>query len=208
MSSCVSPKGRHRHRIARRLADVGRRRRAANGSVINPRNRMRNSESPKLCSNSPAASIATMAATPPAARARAGPRRNCADEPDRGRHDEPRATRERRQAALGGELHGHVVQMRACVVRLVLGIDGVGRLVFLDVRLRHHVRPDAVHGWSAIIALPDLSIAMRSRLVASFGSNDRQRALPDAGRRDEHEEHDERPARRRAASSCAAEQAA
>ena len=40
---------------------------AANGSVTSSSNSMRNSESPKLCSNMPAASMATMAASAAAA---------------------------------------------------------------------------------------------------------------------------------------------
>ena len=60
--------------------------------------------------------------------------------------------------------------MRARVVRLVDRIDRVWRLVFLEYAFGTMFGPTPVHGWSAIIALPDLSIAMRSRLVASFGS--------------------------------------
>src|SRR5262249_371377 len=43
---------------------------AAKGSVIITRKSIRNSESPKLCSKSPAASMPAMAASPPAARNR------------------------------------------------------------------------------------------------------------------------------------------
>ena len=54
---------------------MARERAAAKGSVTRTRNRIRNSESPKLCSNMPAPSIETTAASVAAARNRIGPSR-------------------------------------------------------------------------------------------------------------------------------------
>ncbi len=96
---------------------------AAKGSVTSTRNSIRNSESPKLYSNMPAASIAITAASADAAMKRDDPVAEPPHQIGRERDDEPEPDGERRQAALGGDLHRHVVQVR------VDGLDRLGHAV-------------------------------------------------------------------------------
>ena len=112
-------------------ASIGRA--AANGSVISTRKSIRNSESPKLYSNSPAASIAASDASaaaastrseptvpPPTGGSRADPAlRNIRNSARATTATNPSQTSKRRQAALRCDLQRHVVQMR---VRLVHGV--------------------------------------------------------------------------------------
>ncbi len=108
---------------------------AAKGSVIRTRNRIRNSESPKLYSNMPAASIDTTAASATAVSDRLPERKSrTRSTTNNATNRQPRG--ERGQAALGGHLHRHVVQVR------VDRFDRVGIPIFLIERL-HHVGADA-----------------------------------------------------------------
>ena len=109
-------------------------------------------------------------------RARAGPRRELAERQiAAGDEHEPR--RERRQAAFGGELDRHVVEMRARVLGLSAGSTASGVLYFARYSFGTMFGPTPTSGWSSIMAMPDLSIATRSRLVGSAGSKVGQRAL-------------------------------
>ncbi len=85
---------------------------AANGSVTISRKSIRNSESPKLYSNSPAASMPTSEASAAAGSARAPVARKALPQRSSEHGDERDPQRERGQAALGGDLHRHVVEVR------------------------------------------------------------------------------------------------
>ena len=85
---------------------------AANGRVRRTRKSIRNSESPKLCSKSPAESMPAVAPRAVAARKRVAAGAHLVPEIPRHHADEPEPDSERRQAALGGNLHRHIVQMR------------------------------------------------------------------------------------------------
>ena len=150
---------------ARAAAAASSPRAAANGSVTSTRKSIRNSESPKLYSKSPAASIASDGGQRRrgrhfvrAAVGRAGT--SATSERD----DEPEPDRERRQAALGGNLQRHVVQVR---------VDRLDRVVGPVLRVDAAAPcsgPTPVSGWSLTIRAPISIIASRSWLVGSCTS--------------------------------------
>jgi hypothetical protein len=89
--------------------------------VINTRKSIRNSESPKLYSKSPAASIADSAASPVAGEQPVAVSADEAHESEAEAADEPQKDDEGGDAALGRDLHGHVVQVRVHRMLTVVG---------------------------------------------------------------------------------------
>ena len=89
---------------------------AAHGSVSSTRSSSRNSESPKLYSKNPAASIAPVEAQRRGSQVPGRSLRPAARAARGSPHDEPEPDAERRQAALRGDLHRHVVQVRRCLL--------------------------------------------------------------------------------------------
>ncbi len=186
---------RARQRREQRDVDHGRppSRSAAKGRVTSTRNSMRNSESPKLYSKRPAASMAATAASPPAASDGCRVRAQSPPRAAGHRGQEPQPHRQRRQAALGGDLHRHVVQVR--VVRLDRPRHPVAR-----VDARDHVGADAgerviaddglarfEHGQ----AVPVGRVVPVEHRVDAVG--DRRRCGRDEHRHDNRQETDEAP---------------
>ena len=164
---------------------------AANGSVTRTRNSIRNSESPKLYSKSPAASIARHGGQRRGGRRfvrlRSGTDGQCRDEQ---RDHEPQPGKRRRHAALRGDLQRHVVEVR------VDGIDGVvGPIVRVDAR--NHVRADTGQRMVLMIRAPISIIASAILVGRILHVEDRHHAPGDRVRREREQDRDDHGQERR-----------